>query len=470
MIDVSPSPERVALYLRRGYVPAPFTISSNASKLMPGSMLVWRQGEPAEISEYWSVTMAAQRGRAAPLSDPQEALAILDGLLTDAVRLRLISDVSLGALLSGGIDSSIIVALMQKISSKPVRTFSIGFEDKGVNEAPHAKAVAAHLGTEHTEQYLTDRDVANTAQRMGEIYDEPFADASQVPTYLVSALARRDVTVALTGDGGDELFAGYARYRLAPGSWRRISRLPFRNALSAIISGAPDPVIKAAETVLRPFIPRGINSANLAKKIRDAAPLMRARNFDEFYLGYLMPWHDPARLLLDKTVSEPSAARMDTPDFTDELDRMTWWDSVNYLSNDLLTKVDRASMAVSLEGRIPLLDTRIAEFSWRLPAEMKWKDGVGKWILRQLLYKYVPESLVDRPKMGFSVPLDHWLRGPLKEWAEDLLSEDRLRRQGLFDAAEVSRVWHAFKSGGSCTGTQMWGILMFQAWSAARGG
>ena len=468
-IDAAPDPSSVATYLSRWYVPAPLSIAKAVAKLPEGCFLVWRRGDRPEVKSYWSVGDAVSRGRLAPVTDPGEAIAELETLLTDAVKIRLMSDVPLGTLLSGGVDSSLVAALMQKSSAAPVRTFSIGFQEEAYNEARDAKGVADFLGTEHTELYVTEADALALVPRLGSIYDEPFADSSQIPTFLVCAMARRHVTVALTGDGGDELFAGYTRYTLVSDLWKRVSRIPGRKRLAALVENLPTGLLRFLAPVIAPLVPKRLGTDNLAGKLKRSGPMLKAAGFPEFYSAFIGGWPRPEALVADPGAVIMPAYSPTEPEGMTDMDLMMWWDSINLLPNDLLVKVDRASMAVGLEGRMPLLDRRIAEFAWRLPRKLRLLDGVGKWPLRAILHKHVPRELVERPKMGFGIPLDLWLRGGLKAWASDLLSPARLRRQGLLNPAAVDEAWTSFLASGPHSSTQIWTLLMLQSWMDSRG-
>jgi asparagine synthase (glutamine-hydrolysing) len=454
----------VSAYLSRWYVPADHSIVKGIKKLPPGCLLQWRPGEEPRVRQYFHLEQLASHGQLNQLSDDQAALEELDSLFRDAVRIRLMSDVPVGAFLSGGVDSSLSVAYMQELRSTPIHTFCIGHENPDYDEAPHAAAVAKHLGTRHESLTVTDRMALDTAQKMGKIFDEPFADASQIPTYLVSAFARKQVTVALSGDGCDELFSGYARHYLAERASSAISRIPMRHSLARILPTLPQPLINAAATMFSPFIPSGVNPKSLGRKLRDSGRLLRANGPQDLFNSYLTNWQDPSEIMRE-AVPVAATWQPPAPIFASNMDRFIWNDCTNYLPNNILVKVDRAAMAVGLETRIPALDKRIAAFSWRLPNRMRWRDGHGKWLLRQLLYKKVPRKLVDRPKMGFAVPLARWLRGPLREWAQDLLSEDRIRRQGLLSASAVSQHWGLFLNDEpQVTAEHMWALLMLQAW------
>ena len=457
--------DAVAAFMRHNYVPAPHTIYQGVHKLEPGCILKlpWR-GEPS-IWHYWDARAMALDGLRRPLEETDAELTEhLEALLQDAVGRRMIADVPLGAFLSGGIDSSTVAALMRTAHNGKVRTFSIGFDIAGYNEAPQAAAVARHLQTDHTELTVTADQALEVIPKLSEWYDEPFADSSQIPTYLVSALTRHHVTVALSGDGGDELFAGYNRYRLTQRFWRSLSLLPRRlrkgtaAALGAIGPDRWSAVLSALPSRLRP--PQG------GDKVHKAAAVLRLDTADAVYRRLVSHWEpaevmphaqEPPSLLDDPTVAKQ---------FPDLLARMQFLDLVTYLPDDILTKVDRASMAVALEARVPLLDHRVVEFAWRLPNRAKIRGNVSKWLLRQVLYRHVPPALVERPKMGFGIPLGEWLRGPLRDWAETLLDEKRLREAELLDVATVRRFWKEHLDGSRNWQYLIWDVLMLEAWRA----
>ncbi len=453
----------VAAFMRHNYIPAPHTIYEGVHKLEPGTMLTlpW-QGEP-QIVRYWDARAAARDGTLHPLEGTDaELIEQLEALLQDAVSRRMIADVPLGAFLSGGIDSSTVVALMQAARSGKVRTFSIGFDLPGYNEAPQAAAVARHLQTEHTELTVTSNQALDVIPRLPEFYDEPFADSSQIPTYLVSAMTRKHVTVALSGDGGDELFAGYNRYQLTQRFWRALSLLPRalrRSAAAALTAMSPD-----NWTALLAALPSRLRPPQAGDKVHKVATVLALDSPDAIYRRLVSHWEpadivlharEPASLLDDATLAK---------DFPELLARMQFLDLVTYLPDDILTKVDRASMAVALEARVPLLDHRVVEFSWRLPTAAKVRGNISKWILRQVLYHHVPPALVERPKMGFGIPLGEWLRGPLRDWAEALLDEHRLRQAGLLDHAIVRRFWQEHVDGRRNWQYLIWDVLMLEAW------
>jgi len=454
------------------YVPAPRSIFERAIKVPAGHVLTVsdpKRSLPAPRA-YWSLRDVALDGLAAPFAGSDgDAIDTLDALLTDAVGCRMRADVPLGALLSGGIDSSTVVALMQQASSRPVNTYTIGFAEKEFDEAAHAARVADFLGTDHTELLLTADDARSLIPRLTETFDEPHADPSQLPTLLVSQLARRHVTVALSGDGGDELFAGYNRYLYGARMLPRVSRMP-RTVRHLVAAGLTSVSPAAWDRLYRftaTLVP-GVPDQRLAgERIHKLGRLLGAASVGDMYRSLLSAWPQPHGLLMNGRASDDLTARiLDAAEPADLLDRMMLADQTTYLPDDLLAKVDRASMAVSLEVRAPLLDHRVVEFSWRLPRALKIRGDVGKWLLRQVLYRRVPPDVVERPKMGFSVPIDRWLRGPLRTWADELLSREQLGRGGLLNPTPIIAAWRALQQGRRPAGAGLWAVIVFQAWRA----
>ncbi len=441
------SPEALSLYFQYGFVPAPHMIYAGCFKVQPGTVVSIPLGgieRSQEETIYWSPVTAT--GTQSFQGTQSQATEELNNLLLDAVRRQMISDVSLGAFLSGGIDSSLVTALMQKSSAKPVKSFSIGFDEKAYDESGHAERVARHIGTEHTTFRVTPRDAMDVIPRMADIFDEPFADSSAIPTYLLSKLTRQHVTVSLSGDGGDELFGGYNRYRWA-------SKIE-------CLACVPKPFLRAAGALLSCtcLLPR-LTSVRLQKALEFA----QERGAPERYLRLLSLWSPDAIPVSGKAVRTTfNPARWESR--LSPTENMMLTDAAFYLPDDVLCKVDRASMAVGLEARVPLLDHRVYEFAWSLPAAWKFDRTTGKKILREVLHRYVPKALVERPKMGFGVPVDSWLRGPLKAWAEELLSEKNLSESGLLDSALIRQRWSEHVSGRGQWQAQLWAVLMFLVW------
>lgn len=461
--------QALTLFMRHAYVPAPHSIYHGMRKLLPGCFLtLGTDDEAPQIETYWSGTEVARQAVASRTDgEAGEMLDELERLLTDAVGRQMLSDVPLGAFLSGGVDSSTVVALMQKQSARPVKTFSIGFNEAEYNEAEHAKAVARHLGTDHTELYVTPEEALALVPSLPRIYDEPFADSSQIPTLLVSALARKHVTVALSGDGGDELFGGYNRYKLTQAYWRKLSKIPrpLRAGAARALAALPTGAINGVSSGVMAILPASMRMALPAEKIAKAAGVLPSRSSQELYLKLVSQWQDPEAVVIGG--EEPATVLTgDMPrlDGLGDIERMMALDMLTYMPDDILAKVDRAAMSVSLETRVPLLDHRVVEFAWRLPMDMKLRGGETKWALRQVLYRQVPRELIERPKMGFGVPIDSWLRGPLKGWAEDLLDESRLRREGFLRPELVRKAWAAHQAGQSNMQHRLWAVLMFQSW------
>lgn len=462
----------IALFLRHNYVPDPYCIYEGIAKLSPGTLLtVAADGSHGEPVPYWSVDEAARGERRS--ADPAEALKGLEQVLGQAVADQMVADVPLGAFLSGGIDSSVIVALMQERSSRPIRSFTIGFSEQSYNEAGYARAVASHLGTDHTELIVTPAEAMDVIPSLPTVYDEPFADSSQIPTMLVAALARRHVTVALSGDAGDELFGGYNRYRWAERVWNGVRRVPYplRRLGAGVLRGrSPDAWTRDFRR-LAPLLPKRLRLANPGDNAHKLAEILALDGPGAIYRTLVS--HEIVDGLIAGAGAEPVSrlqrlmAERSRGTFAED---MMYWDLLTYLPGDILTKVDRASMAVSLETRVPMLDHRVIEFAWSLPLALRVRDGVGKWLLRELLFAKVPRALFERPKMGFGVPIDAWLRGPLRAWAEDLLDPARMRAEGIFDPAPVWSRWEDHLSGRVNRAYWLWNVLMFQAWHRAQRG
>lgn len=452
----------LASYMRFAYVPAPASIYAGVSKLPPGHILVARSADDIVQSQFWNLREIAARGLTKAQEDlaDAEATDALDGLLRDAVRRRMVADVPLGAFLSGGIDSSTVVALMQAQSTRPVQTFTISFGERGYDESGYAREVARHLGTDHTEMRVSPNEARDVIPKLPDMYDEPFADSSQIPTYLVSRLARQKVIVALSGDGGDELFAGYERYRWA-------------SAIAHKMRFWPAPICRWTQAMLTGFsggrwdrllrlLPLGAYTGNKARSVCDMLALCDP---GQLVRHAMTTWGDPGQIVPRaeelRTLLWDRSVETTFPSLTE---RMQILDALTYLPDDILTKVDRASMAVGLEARVPLIDHRVAEFAFSLPARMRVRGDESKWLLRQVLYQYVPRHMIDRPKMGFGVPVGNWLRGPLRGWAEDLLSEKSLARDGMLSSGPIRVVWAQHLAGSHDWTSRLWTVLMFQSW------
>lgn len=469
--------EALAQYLRFAYVPAPRSIHSGIYKLEPGCILQIDAKPPSSpprealrpgdaygalaLRRYWSLNETIETGSRSIFADESEAISALEDALRGAVCRQMVADVPLGAFLSGGIDSSLVVALMQQQSSRPVRTFTVGFEIERLNEAPYAAAVARRLGTDHNELVVTEKDAQEIIPSLPDLYDEPFADSSQIPTHLVCRAARSQVTVAISGDGGDELFGGYNRYVQSPQIWRQLEwmPLPVRRAVGQKIAAVP---VAAWDR-----IGVAIKVARLGDRAHKlAARLREVRDLDDLYRSLVSEWPPGTTLgVIDEPASildDPLPRCLDD----DAIGRMMAQDIRTYMPDDILCKVDRAAMGVSLETRAPYLDPEVLAAALRLPARMRVRDGIGKWALRQVLYRHVPRELIDRPKTGFGIPVGDWFRGPLKSWAEDLLSPEVLARGGLIDPIPVRRAWTEHQSGHRDWTYRLWIILMFQAWVA----
>jgi asparagine synthase (glutamine-hydrolysing) len=460
----------LSLYFRFNYIPTPYSIYENIYKLQPGSVLSLRQGEKKyKIRKYWSIEDRAISSVHNSLSGSEDDLINeLEHHITRSIKQKMVSDVPLGAFLSGGIDSSIVVGIMQSLSSQPIKTFTIGFEDEVFDEAKDARLIAKHFGTDHHELYVTAQDVIDVIPLLPSLYDEPFSDASQIPTYLVSKLAKQEVTVSLSGDGGDELFCGYNRYHITKELWDKISKLPLfvRKYVSLFLLSIPIKIWNKFEFFS--LISGKYN--NLGVKIHKGARVLHSNSLMELYGNLLSNWKVSDGLVLgghDVKIQNLSSSNR-IANFSN-IEKMMLWDFQSYLPDDILVKLDRASMGCSLEGRVPFLDHDLIEFSWRVPVEYKYRDKKGKWILRQVLHKYVPKKLIDRPKSGFTLPLANWLRGDLKVWAESLINTERLNREGILNADIVSKKWKEHQAGDNDWSNQLWSVLMFQSWLEVNG-
>jgi len=440
--------DALALLLRYNYIPAPYSIYGGIEKLLPGHFVKIKIGQTREdVSpvSYWGLKETVKKGISAPfIGSDAEAIDLLEHTIKQSLVGQMAADVPLGAFLSGGVDSSTIVALMQAESKQPIKTFAIGFDEPGYNEAEYAKAVAEHLGTEHTEFYVTAKDALEVVPLLSSIFCEPFADSSQIPTYLVSKMAKQHVTVALSGDAGDELFGGYNTYQLLPKIWKIISPLPtpVRKLATKLLSGLPMP-----------------------EKLLKLVEVLPVDNRAEFYNLVISHWKNSEQLVIG--AKKVPTALTDKSQWSN-VDSFEEWmmsiDAQQYMVDDILVKVDRAAMANSLEVRVPMLDHRVVELAWQLPIDMKIRDKSGKWVLREVLYKYVPKELIERPKKGFSIPLAQWLRGPLREWAEPLLAEKRLIEEGYFYSDKIRQAWEEHLQSKKDNSSKLWSVLMFQSW------
>lgn len=461
--------DSVALFMRHNYIPAPYSIYQGISKQTPGTLVtVSRKKRSVDIEPYWDARRVVREGITHPFTgSPDEAVSSLRDKLRTAVRGQMMADVPLGAFLSGGVDSSLIVALMQEQSNRPAKTFTIGFGEAGYNEAPYAKSVALHLGTDHTELYVSPQDALGVIPQLPTLFCEPFADSSQIPTFLVSRLARTQVTVSLSGDAGDELFGGYNRYTIAQKLWERIARVPrparvrFADWLESISPSQWKRLLGPVQSLL----PYGLAQSNIGDKMAKGARVLGATTPRELYHLLVSHWPNPEQIVINAhEPPTPITDRYSASVSSGFIHEFMELDLLTYLPDDILVKVDRAAMGVSLETRVPLLDHRVVEFAWTLPLSYKLRNGVTKWALRQLLYEYVPKGLIERPKMGFGVPIDSWLRGPLRDWAEDLLCESRIKTDGFLEPAPIRQKWAEHLSGTRNWQYPLWNVLMFQAW------
>lgn len=463
----------LASFMRHGYIAAPHSIYEGVFKLPAGHWLDIPLDRPelaraAQPQAYWSLNDTVRDGIANPLEgDPEQAVDLLESELMRAIGGQMLSDVPLGAFLSGGIDSSAVVALMQSRSARPIKTFTIGFDDPRFNEAPHAASIAKHLGTDHTELYIDPSDALDLVPGLSERYDEPFADSSQIPTLMVSKLTRQHVTVALSGDGGDELFGGYNTFRFAPGLWRRIQRIPapLRGLGASLLMRVPPSGWDAVLGRLRSASFSGSGRRLHGDKVHKLSGLLSAPHEREFYRRLSSHWLQPEDLVAG---SSEAATLMTDNEALKDVDSFEHYmmaaSAGMYMPDDILVKVDRAAMSQSLEVRVPMLDHKVVELAWRMPLAWKIRQDKGKWPLRQLLFRHVPEALFERPKKGFSIPLAQWLRGPLKDWADSLLEPARLQREGYLNPGPVQRAWRQHLDGEQDHSSRLWCVLTFQAW------
>ncbi|MGN7202494.1 asparagine synthase (glutamine-hydrolyzing) [Arthrobacter sp. SAFR-044] len=467
------SRDSLCLLLRHNCIPAPYSIYRGVYKLRPGHYLTLTHIALEELLSpepvpYWQFSELLGQGQIEPfIGSDAQATDALETVLGASVLRQMAADVPLGAFLSGGVDSSTVVALMQALGARPVKTFTIGSSSSQYDESLHAKAVAQHLGTDHTELILRPEDGLNIIPALPSMYCEPFSDSSQIPTFLVSELASKHVKVVLTGDGGDEVFGGYNRYLAARTVWSSIARLPspLRRVTAAGLSTVPPAAWDSLSEKFSNLLPKRLHMTTLGDKAQKLAGVLNTASEANYYRQLTSHWDDPARVVLGG--AEPATIMTDRRQWPQKSDFVEWMmamDTLTYLPDDILVKVDRASMAVSLESRAPMLDPSVIELAWRMPIDKKVRGGEGKWLLRQVLYRHVPKRLIERPKMGFGLPLDSWLRGPLRDWAELLLNEERLRREGYFRPEVVRGIWSDHLGGKRNHQHQLWTILMFQAW------
>ena len=469
------SRDALTLLLRHCYIPAPYSIYQGFYKLKPGHYLQLELDSPlraklAVEQAYWSFNQMVEQSQAAAITGTDaEATDQLEAMLTQSIRGQMLADVPLGAFLSGGVDSSSVVALMQMHSQRPVKTFTIGFNEAGFDEAICAKDVARHLQTDHTELYVSPQDALDVIPRLPSMYCEPFADSSQIPTFLVSQLARQHVTVALSGDGGDELFGGYNRHLAAGKVWGPFQKAPLfcRKAAAGLLNAVPPKRWDQLFELAKPLLPKKLHLAIPGEKARKLAEVLALPDGQQFYRRLTSHWHEPEKVVLAGHEPKTMLTAPALWPKTDSLEHfMMAMDAQTYMADDILAKVDRAAMATSLETRVPMLDHRLVEFAWRLPLHFKIRQGQGKWLLRQVLYRHVPKELIERPKMGFGIPLDQWLRGPLRDWAEQLLDSRLLDQQGFFRTETIRTMWLQHQSGSHNWQYHLWNVLMFQAWLA----
>ncbi len=457
-------------YLRYSYIPTPYSIYENIYKLPPGAILTLnpvKGWDKVKIETYWSFKEITEKNERPPSHLSEERAAEdLELLLLNAAKLRMYSDVPLGVFLSGGIDSSLVAALMQAQSKTPIKTFTIGFQEAGYNEAQYARDIAERLGTEHTEFYLSPKETMDVIPLLPDIYDEPFADPSQIPTYLVSKLAKQQVTVVLSGDGGDEIFGGYNRYLIGKKIWKKISRLPapIKKLFSKTITGIPPRTLDSFFSLLGSAHLPLLKEERPGEKLHKLTQILNASSCEEIYYQIVSQWKEPESIVINGNEPPNDLKTASWNSWMSCAEKMMAWDTLTYLPDDILAKVDRASMAVSLEVRAPILDHRVVEYAWRLPIEMRIQNGKTKWILRKILYKHVPKELIERPKMGFGLPIGEWIRGPLRGWTESLLNLERLKNEDYFYPEPILEKWNEHLSGKKSWTNLLWNILMFEIW------
>jgi asparagine synthase (glutamine-hydrolysing) len=460
--------ESLAQYFKYNRVPAPKTIFENVNKLKPGCILEFSlENKKQSITSYWEAKDVFKCGIEQPfLGNNTQALSELKKIIDDAVGMRMIADVPLGAFLSGGIDSSLVAATMQKLSKQPIQSFSIGFKENQFNEAEHARRVATHLGTNHTEMFVGEREALDIIPSIPTIWDEPFADSSQIPTFLVSNMTKQHVTVALSGDGGDELFGGYERYYITDKLWKRLNKFPYpiRNSFGKLLSNIPNNVIDSMSCFINPFLNKNLKYRNIpSSRIDSISKFLRYKNSSQVYNRIISHWKNTTKLINELKYTD-EFINLDEIEGRNLIEKVMGFDLLTYLPDDILTKIDRASMANSLETRVPLLDHRLVEFAWQLPFDYKVNEQGQKWLLKQLLYEYIPKDLIDRPKMGFGIPLASWLRGPLKDWAKDLLSENQLSKHNLLNQDLIRETLDKHLNEEADLDAYLWDVLMFQSW------
>jgi len=462
-------------YLKLNYIPAPLSIYENIYKLEPATLLHIDNTnfykKDFELKKYWVLEEVIQSGQKNILPSEQVALKKLEECLIKSVHSQMLSDVPLGAFLSGGIDSSLISALMQSNSNLPVKTFTVGFEESGYDESNYALSVSKHLRTAHSEVIVTNKDAMTVIPKLSEMYDEPFADSSQIPTYLICCAAKKKVTVALTGDGSDEIFGGYNSYNLLPSIWKKTNWIPFslRRHLGKSINVLSIDNWDRLSKFIKFIFTDKILPNHLGRKLYKLKKILRdGSSFEEFSDILQNVWEDPLNLIKNNITSNLQLRKnnylVKDLNFLDLVSPLMYQDCISYLPDDILTKVDRAAMFTSLETRVPFLDHNVVSLSWQLPMNMKIRNGQTKWALRQILYKYVPKNLIDRPKSGFEIPLSLWLKGPLKEWSQNLLNKSRIDQEGIFNSEMIEKTWNEHMSGEYNWSSKLWSILMFQCW------